>query len=148
MTISMSGFIPSGDDDGLTQLAEQLVAAWQDAVRKGRDAGGATEVVVVGVLRGASLKTYRDPSVKPPTIELRFAQLEAVTATGRADQITSLIRQLREERQQVMPIPGVDNDPQMPDLNNVAEPERPKRQRPKRGRPLRPVDDPPPDPEV
>lgn len=129
MSLTLSGFLPGEDDDGLGALAERLVGQWNDAVRRGRDAGEATEVIVVGVLRGASLKTYRDPGVKPSSIEVRFAAIEPVTLTGERDQILALLTHLREKRLQVQPIPGIDHEPGLPDPNNVAEPDRPKRRR-------------------
>lgn len=129
--VSLSGFLPGEDAEGLSALSDQLIGSWEQAVRRGRDAGEATEVVVIGVLRGASLKTYRDPSVRPPSLELRFAAVEPVILTGQRDQILALLRHLADERAEVQPIPGIDHPAELPDPNNVAEPDRPKR--PRRG---------------
>lgn len=130
--VSLSGFLPGEDADGLSAQADTLIGAWEQAVRRGRDAGEATEVLVIGVLRGASLKTYRDPSVRQASLELRFAAIEPVVLTGQRDQILSLLSHLRDERQEVQPIPGIDHPAELPDPNNVAEPDRPKR--PRRGK--------------
>lgn len=124
MPLSLSGFMPGDNADGLSRLADQLVAGFERAVEDEDDNGGV--VVVIGVLRAESCK-YRRDAEKAPTVEMRFTAIEAVEGPE-AEQVRSMVARLKAARSGVDELPFVDETgAELPDPDNVAEPERPLR---------------------
>lgn len=116
MSLSLSGFLPDDDHDGLSQRGPALVSAFDPGSQHLLDP--ALEVVVVGVVRLVSVK-YSTSGEKPPRPEVRFAAIEAVEGPE-SDQVRAMLGRLAAARA------GVDTLPlDMPDPNNVAPPLRP-----------------------
>jgi hypothetical protein len=133
--LSLSGYLPGDETNGLSRLAGQLAAAAERSYQTGEER---EQVVIIGVIHPVSVrhKLGGDDEQNPAaTVEVRFVSIEAVQGPE-ADQVRSMIVRLRETRTQVQPIPGIEGDATTYDPNvgysvgdlppmRVAEPERP-----------------------
>lgn len=118
MSLSLSGWLPDDEHDGLSRRGPALVAAY-DPRRGASPDDPALDVVVVGVVHMVAVK-YSTSAEKPPRPEVRFTAIEAVEGPE-ADQVRMMLARLAEARAGVdsLPLEG------LPDPDNVAEPRRP-----------------------
>ena len=104
MPLSLSGYLPDDEHDGLTRFAPELVRQFE--AQYGRGDVDVT-VVVVGVLHVETLKHNRDPEKKPPVPELRFDAIEGVSGK-KADQLRWVVAALRSSRRGETTLDGFD----------------------------------------
>lgn len=145
MSLSLSGYLPGDDRDGLTRLAPRLIAT-TDAILDGEADEDAADVVIVGIVRGHSVKRKRstddDAAV---TVEVRLHRIEAVDG-AEADQVRAMVLRLADSRSGVSVLPGMPGSAseQLPDPDHVVDPDAGDDDVAKRRRQRKPK--PPPDP--
>lgn len=136
MGVSLSGFLPGDNNEGVSRLAESLVAAFEEEYSRGDDVK--VEAVVVGVTYVKTVKHHADHE-KAPTPELWFSAIEVVEGSE-ADQVRKMVARAKGARTKLEPLrspSGVSVD-DLPDINNVAEPDRPAKKAPGKKAPGKP----------
>jgi hypothetical protein len=122
VTLSLSGFLPGDDRDGLSRLAPRLIEA-TEAVLDGAADDDTADVVIVGIVRGHSVKRARAKDDEGPkmTVEVRVLRIEAVDGPE-ADQVRAMVLRLADSRAGVSTLPGMPGD-QLPDPTQVVDPD-------------------------
>lgn len=100
--LSLSGFLPGEERNGLGRLAESLAAGFDRAYETDEEE---PRVVVVGVLHPVACKHKRDDDGNPShAVELRFVSIEVVEGPE-ADQVKAMVLRLRDSRTNVQTLP-------------------------------------------
>jgi hypothetical protein len=101
--INLSGYLPGREHNGLTDKADDYVARFEQAYA---EADGNPELIlVVGLLKVASVQHRSNPDENPPTVALRFAHVEPVTTEANQKTMRKLLRDLTAKRTGVEALP-------------------------------------------